>query len=364
VFPKVFSSQLNIINNGMNIALVERKNVRFAYAFYLPFRLLTGGFYRLSFIFKKKDFDVVLINRPINSKSEFEDIAFEKRHEVFTKLIILIENPRIEDNEILEVRNSKHPVAALFKNSLKAMEAFNHFLIAYSVATKRMTGLRPIRAFKKDDFFDSQTMILCEPEFNFTNDYFVRVSESQRFLLSRGLNVGGFSHDGVFQVTQEELDKIPIVLSRLDEDVHYELAFDAKSKMLDGDDKGALISAVTAFESVHSAFVQYELEGKLISFEDRKVDLIKKYIKSMGIYNGNYLTPVLFMDEAERPSMDIIENCAKAITLRNVFVHALKDSSGNIRTLINAELDSAYNAVLEVYELYVAALEKRIYFAQ
>ena len=84
-------------------------------------------------------------------------------------------------------------------------------------------------------------------------------------------------------------------------------------------------------------------------------------LREAGLSAFYQLTPVLFMDEAERPSPEDLDACGKGITIRNHIMHSSsKRGKYKIRNATNKDINQAYGAVLRVYGSYVAAIEKRL----
>jgi hypothetical protein len=112
-------------------------------------------------------------------------------------------------------------------------------------------------------------------------------------------------------------------------------------------------------EGAHAAFLRHSLTQELPTHKANK--LIEDLLRDAGLYNLYQVTPFLFMDDQDRPTVEQLEACGQGIMMRNQFMHSLvKRGQYRIRNRTRSDISNAYSAVLQVYQSYVAALEKRI----
>jgi len=358
----------SFIADGFDVKKTTHKNIRFAFVITLPFRLRVGNFYRHHFICRDKFFEIILRN-PISipENSEIHKILFKvKSHDkLWTEAIIVSEQPTVGDDSLGRIRSwkpneEKIPIRATGQ-LFYANRACNHFIVAYSTAIRQIFGGRALRLIRMSEFTDYirwEETILCPAEDTLPDDFYMQMFnlKPKIDIIYKG-SITGELHD----ISKEELEVgIDRVLSRQNDFIHFELAFEAKSKMSQDDFIGALLMAVAALESAHAAFVQHELGSRLTSNFDK--DLPNKFLRGLGMSLCNSLTPILLMETEERPSPKIIKNCSHGIEIRNEIMHALKNKQGKyrLRTRTNKEISEAYSSILEVYDCYVEALEKRI----
>lgn len=241
------------------------------------------------------------------------------------------------------------------------MQALNAFTIGYHTATGELFGGQALQLMTVHDYMGSVTWeitLIGIPLTHWTTD---NINELFDLKADKELRVGASLTGELVDLPPEKLQGIPQAIDRLNDFYFYELAFEAKAKMVSGDYIGALLLAVAALEGAHGAFVTSVLESKLPSGrtgDDKNLE--DNFIKELGFSLCNKLTPYLFMDSPDRPTDETIQKAATAVKYRNEIMHALRNSAGQyrIRTRTNAELTDAYSAALKLYELYRGAVER------
>lgn len=356
-----------VIAEGFNLKSITDENIRFAYVIRLPFRLRVGRFYRASLAFRKHSFEISLRNRivsPPNIPIEKVISSVESYDELWTDALVVIQNPKLDERAIERVRNwdpeeGNFPLLAI-GHEFEAMQALNHFIIAYATTTKNVFGGTPLRLFRSPEFFDFRKVgitIIGPAEEALTDEDITNILNWRPNIKMRSLGaIQGDLHD--FQV--EDLAAIEKAMALQKDFIFFEAAFEAKSKIIIGDYVGALLMSVVALEGVQAALVQHELGLRLSHSKDKQ--LPDEFLKELGLSLCNRLTPYLFMTAEERPSPELIQECAIGIKFRNEIMHALKNRAGEyrLRTRTNKEISEAYSAVLKVYDCYVSALKKRL----
>jgi hypothetical protein len=343
--------------------------MRLAFVIQLPFRFRVGEFYRHRFLYRDRYFEILIRNQlTLSSETQLHKVLSggKQYNELWTETLIVIEKPKIDDDTLNDLRNwdpdkeDQLPIRTT-GDVFEAMGALNCFVIAYATATNQLFGGRPLRLFRPHEFFDHlrwQVVIVYPPGKRVTDEDCRKIFDlkPEKELVSHGPVIGE-----MYDLPANKLAvSIEKALSRQNDFIHYEVAFEAKSKMAVGDYAGALLMAVAALEGAHAAFIQHELGSKLAHSNDKH--LSDEFLKELGMSLCNRLTPYLFMDETERPPPELIKKCGFGIRIRNEIMHALKNKRGQYRlgTRTNKDLSEAYSAVLKTYNYYVAAIEKRL----
>jgi hypothetical protein len=360
--------QAYLTAEGFDFARTVEEDIRFGYVVDLPFRIRLGELYRHKFTFRGKAFEIVLYNKyPIPRGTSIDQLLRDGKplSARLTRALVLVRQPGISPNSLDNVRNwspkeGETPPINPIGSTFAAMEALNHFVVAYATGAKQLFGGKPLRLFRTNDFFDFvcwNIAIFWPPDEDLSDDdcsgaFNIKVD---REFISTG-SFYGDSDDLQVDETRLSIDEH----LRLQESfIHYELAFEAKSKMVAGDYIGALLLAVAALEGVHAAFVQRQFRLRLPIGEK---DLPEEFIHELGMSLCNKITPYLLMEQGERPDPELISKAGHGLKMRNEIMHSLQNKRGEyrIRTRSNKEISDAYSAVLKVYEHYISALAKRV----
>jgi len=358
-----------IIAKDFKFKTLGREMVRIGFLIDLPFRIRLGELYRHQLKFRGREYDIILHNKfLIPEVTEFYPKISQavKDESLYTDALVIVRNPQIvlETIEKLQAWTKEegdeklldHVASDYYKDERNIREALNHFIIAYSMAIKDARGFRRLsdRDFLK--LLRWKIAIFCPANMELTEDHYMTI-----FKRYKGTNIlymgEGFGemHDVPIAETKMHIDNH---LKEQEDFIHFEIAFEAKTKMLAGDYIGALLLAVAAFEGAHAAFVQNELGSRLpaeikASTED--------FLKELGMTLCNQFTPFLLLSEDERPPKELILKAGKGLKYRNEIMHSLRNRGGEyrIRNRTVGEISEAYSAVLKVYDFYVEALRKR-----
>lgn len=363
-------NSIYFIDDQFNMGVATSQNVRFAFLLQLPFRVRIGAFYKHRFVFRGRDFEIALRNKiALSGEKTLEEIlkTLQSPDDFWTDMLVVILDPRVDDPSLEKLRNwvpdSETPLPLDPSCSMQdAVVALNHFIMAYDRAADTSLG-EGLQAFRVIDFIQHlirKITIFCSSEKEMLEDEYMGIFESNDCRsreAPRVIGVSGELYDFPAEELSEAIERNMIYQDRF---IHYELAFEAKTKMLSNDVVGALLMAMAALEGAHAAFVQYELEPKLPPSKDKH--LPSEFLRSLGINLCNRLTPYLMMEEAERPSPEIIDRCEFGIKLRNEIMHAKRNKRKEylLRIRTANEIEKGYSAILQVYRHYVSALERRI----
>ena len=357
----------SLVSDDFDFQRITKDMVHMGFLVQLPFRLRVGEFYRHKFNCRGKSFEIVLYNRfkipedlPIH-----EVIQKLKQFDVlWTEALIIVRNPKITKQTLKNLRNwspekSSIPYFDSGGSIFDALEALNHFIVAYSTVTSELFGGNPLLIFRTGDFLEHmrwEIVIYVREGDGLTDQDCLRAFDlhPDREVTSIG-QIHGDLHNLPIQDVRNGIDSF---LQNQEAYVYYELAFEAKSKMVAGDYMGALLFSVAALEGAHAAFVQRELGSRLPG--DLKY-LVGEFLRELGMSLCNQITPYLFMEERERPNEETINKSTFALKIRNEIMHSLKNKRGEyrIRTRNNKEISEAYSAVLKTFACYIAALKKR-----
>jgi hypothetical protein len=170
--------------------------------------------------------------------------------------------------------------------------------------------------------------------------------------------------DGGFEdLTEDVIQTMDKTLSRTETFSFYEFMLDARYRWLMHDYVAGFLMAVIALEGVHSAFVNVCLVPKIEKMGKSKIsqDSIEVLVKDVGFYALIRLSPILFMNENERPQIELMDTCLEAISSRNKLVHSLK-KKGKPTTRPSGfhDISGHYDAVVKMYECFLSALERRL----
>jgi hypothetical protein len=357
----------------LDFAKARAEDVYFAFVIRLPFRFRVKSPYHSHFESRGTAYDIWIRNKPmdvtdpglwpIRQGGNVEDL--------WSTVAIIPNEGKITADELSAVQNCQGNVEKVALGSTRskqlfpAMQALNAFIIAYHTATGELFGGQPLQAMTVKEYHNNVTWEVSL--IGILPAYWTEETINELFDLkaTRELRVDASITGELFDLPPEKLAGIEQAIDRLNSFYFYELAFEAKAKMVSGDFIGALLMAVAALEGVHNAFVTHALEARLPTGrtgDDKNLE--ENFIKELGFSLCNKLTPYLFMDTAERPPQDLIQKVATAMKYRNEVMHALRNSSGvyRIRTRTNADLIDAYSAVLQLYEAYRSAFEKAASF--
>jgi hypothetical protein len=359
-----------LYDDGFDFASATADDVHFAFAVKMPFRFRVTTPYHCHFENRGAHFDIWIRNRPVPESEPGLALHGLLRdggsiEDLWSRVVIIVNKSGASGAELdaLKRRQSNVDMASFEsrnKQLFPAMQALNTFIIGYHTATGELFGGQALQLMTMHDYMSSITweiVLIGIPLAHWTVD---TINELFDLKADREFRVGASLTGDLCDLASDKLAGIPLAINRLNNFYFYELAFEAKSKMVSGDYIGALLLAVAALEGAHGAFVTSELQSRLPpnrTGEDKNLE--DNFIKELGFSLCNRMTPYLFMEE-DRPPDDLIQRAATAVKYRNEVMHALRNSSGHyrIRTRTNAELTDAYSAAMKLYALYRGAVEK------
>lgn len=364
---------ITLHDNNFDFTKATTEDVYFVFIITVPFRFRVSSPYHCHFENRGHAYDIWIRNKPMEKTEvgmRLQSLIRQggKVEDLWSTVALIPNKGRITAAELAAVQNchgnvDKVAIETRTKELFPAMQALNAFIIGYQTTTGEMWGGHPLFAMTNDKFMNQvswEVNLIGIPisywTANTINELFELKAE-KNFRIEASL-IGDMS-----DLPAEKLEGIAQTIDRINSFYFYELAFEAKAKMVSNDYIGALLMAVAALEGAHGAFVTHVLESRLPS--DRAGDnknLEEEFIKELGFSLCNKLTPFILMDETERPSSDLIYSVSNAIKYRNEIMHASRNSSGiyRIRTRTNSELSKAFSATIELYDFYRKAFEKTL----
>lgn len=363
--------------SGLDLATAKPENVRSIFILRLPFRLRVGTLRKFTYddtyqVWVRNRLDVPAgtkheefhkkIADPANRRARF-DLAF-------SEVMIVCNRVNVDQGTVQAIINNLDgkggdPVA--YDNKpFKALGVLNDFLVAVHTATGELFGGRPLCKLTDSMFFDClrfEFTLLCRPEMELDDEYATQLFDThvdREFIKGQQFfgEWGDWPADKVAGIEQ--------AIRQQDQFIFYEFAFESKSRMVDREFVPALLYSVVALEGAHAAFVKQSLQAKFAFVENERdrsrlvEEHAERLLREAGLTTLYQLTPFLFMEQDERPTLEELEECGKGISIRNEIMHSLaKKGQYKLRNRTPEDLTDAYEAVLKVYDRYRAAVEKR-----
>lgn len=368
---------MSIVNNttiyivDLDRSKVTVDDVYFCFILTVPFRFRVASPYHCRFESQGNGYDIWIRNQPVTTPDSESGLLTLARSggnlaDLWSAVAIIPHKGRITSDELMIVLDSLGKSGAVQldsknKQMFPAMQALNTFIIGYHTATGEMWGGHPLQPMTPNEYMTRlrwEVTVVGMPL-----DFWTPETVGMLFDLKADKELHSVAHVTGYltDLPGEKLAGIGAAIESLNRFYFYELAFEAKAKMVASDYKGALLMAVAALEGVHSAYVSHALSKRLPpdrTGDDK--DLEDNYLRELGFSLCNKLTPYLFMGETERPSQELIQQVANAVKYRNEIMHALRNSAGNyrIRNRTNGELSDAFSAALRMFDMYREKFEK------
>jgi hypothetical protein len=361
-------------NNDFDFTKATEADVCFAFIVRLSFRLRVPNFYHCHFVSQHGEYDLWVKNRAMETTEPMMWLhalhrAGGKIDDLWSTVAVMPNRVRLTPEELESLRtchgdmNKVALVERVNKNLWPAMQALNAFIIGYHTTTGELFGGTALQTLTVHEYMDALTteVVLIGVPMSYWTE--ATIGELFEIKAEREVRLTASLTGDMFDLPAERLAPISQAIARINTFYFYELAFEAKAKMVNSDYIGALLMAVAALEGVHGAYVTHVLGDKLPAGrtgDDAKLE--ENYIRELGFSVCNKTTPCLLMDPAERPTQVLIDGAATAVKYRNEIMHALRSSSGGyrIRTRTNAEISDAYSAALQLFDHYRKALERLV----
>jgi hypothetical protein len=335
--------------------------VHYAALLRLPFRLRTGKIFR----FRPTDerFEVWVHNRYLIPEGATDFPQFAKQLQAaqedglpgpWSEAIVFLPDPYLADDTVKLIREGRGGVP-MSRNAFRAHAALNQFICAYATSIDQIFGGAPLRMLADMEFFGhlrADITYLSPPSYVITDQDVEDLFDWQPSV--RITTTGVQLHGQLDDLPSSLHSKIDDAFRNIRNHAFYEIAFKAKSEMVQRDPIVAIVLACAALEGVHAEFLRQATKQAIDS-----PSLITNLLREQGIHTLIQVTPRLLIPEDARPSNDLIKRCADAITTRNDIMHAKRSSKGKyrIREYTANELNSAYSALIEMYRFLVGRLE-------
>jgi hypothetical protein len=350
-------------SDGFELSQLRPEDIRYGLELRLPFRVRTGTLIKVPPA--DKDAEIWLFNSvAIPSGSHLPAILHSlldkdraSYRELWTQAVVILSSPSLVDGAVEALRNGDPKALGLGENKFRALTALNEVIYGYSEVTISLFGGAPLRFLTDTDLFEALRLELA---FLAVPDYVVTDSDIREILdwrPERELRSLGQLTGDLTDLDPDTFAAIPDRIHQLREHAYHELAFKAKTAMVEREPVIALVLACAALEGAHAALLRKALSPSL-STNPKGVDgLTDSLLREQGIYTLMQLTLYAFMDAMHRPTAADIASCLDALIIRNDIVHAKqKRGAYKLRTHTFNDLSTAYAAVLKVYSSLAGAL--------
>ena len=349
------SNLVFVTPDDFDTATVASDAVHFAVRLRLPFRFRTGKLFRF-LVTDEKPFQLWIYNRfqiPHGTGSfewlkQFRATAGAGWAGLWSEAVVFIPDPFLKDDTVSAIQQGNGVVPSE-QNLFRTLTALNEFICAYATGTNQIFGGAPLRMLTDMEFFQclyAEITMLSHPSCEMTDKDIEDVFDwkPEREVMMKGGQLSGELDD----LPPTSLDVLDLALQNTREHAFYEIAFKAKTEMVERDPIVAIVLACAALEGVHAAFLRHVTKGAIENH-----GLISDLLREQGFFTLIQVTPRLFMSENLRPPDDLVKRCADAITTRNHIMHAKMSKQGyyHFRRYTSNDLTSAYSALMEMYML-------------
>lgn len=378
----------NYLTDRIPPVIGSREEIGIAYICYLPFRLQTGKITKYDCSFGRNAIDIWVYNEissvPSDPDTALLDVLKPDMNltRLTSKLMIHFKNPMVEDEDfdkiVAWVRTGQQQSTNTIRNIFQASVALNRLLVACNAASHETFGGEEFKKISVHELLIegllvAEDIIIASEGFSFSKQ------EAEGILSSiQTMNVRLSRWRGLAQTVSEEIrQEVQQILSKyLDHMLFYELLFEAKSKAIIEDSRGALIQAAMAFENAIWLILEFEFEKKFLEVRDSLEDeseraiLSKNHIKDtiedfgreIGLYRLIQTLPYLFFNDNEMLKPTEIKDAVSAITARNKLIHSKKTRSDDYfwSTWSQELLSKHYSALYKLTLKLAPLIKKRI----
>lgn len=351
-------------SEGFSLQQLQPENVRFGLIVRLPFRIRVSSLTRIDPI--DNEAEVWFHNRvAIPKGSHLPKILYDLRDNqdngyaaLWSQAVVLLTKPKLVDGVIDAMREGSTGNLGIGGNYFQAIQVLNEVIYGYADVTKSLFGGAPLRFLTDMDFFQG---LYLEFAFLAPRDYAITAKDMQEVLDWRPdrevVALGGQLTGEMEDLDPGALSQLATSIGRFREHAFYELAFKARTAMLDREPIIALVLACAALEGAHAALLRTSLSPALGAYSKGAEGLIDSLLREQGIYTLIQLTACVFMDAGHSLTPDKLERCLGALIIRNDIVHA-KQKKGmyKLRAHSFKDLSEAYSAVMDVYQIFVDAV--------
>lgn len=326
-----------------------KEEISTVHVFSLPFRLDIGEVSTFQCVDKGDLFDVWVYNEVASYNV---DDMWEKSGGnlamLTSKVLIQYKNAKISDSGfsavVSSVKSNRRETSALepIHNADRSPVIINRVLSACNAVSPFFFQGIAIKTITEFDLTFGNLhlatdVIVAEAGFSLSREQAECILKSYpvRLKYSKWSSAGGIP-------SLEDIKEAQRVLNNSGQMLFYELLFDAKSKEMQGDVRGALMQASAALESLIWVVLDINLGARFFAAKDNLHEesekrllsdknireVISEFGKELGLTLLVETVPYLFLTSAERPKPSEIDKVVKAISWRNKLVHSKKTKSG------------------------------------
>jgi hypothetical protein len=345
---------------GLSIAYISRiwnllcrepkrkEEISTVHVFSLPFRLAIGKIARFQYVYKGDLVDIWVYNEiPSYSEDVHDEILTKYRGNyvwLTSKVLIHYKNTQITDNDfnwiVSSVKSNENitSVYAPYLNADKSHEITNRFLSSCNAVSPYFFQGGDIKTMNRFLMFEdlklAMDVVIAQEGFSLSKEQAGFILKCYPFRLK----LSNWQYAAAIP-SLKDIKEAQSVLDNSDQLLFYELLYDAKSKEMQGDIRGALIQASTALESLIWLVLEggfrirfIEVKDKLDEREeknllsDKKIgEVIRDFGRELGLTQLLESIPYLFLTDDDRPKPSEIAKAIKAISLRNKLIHSSKN---------------------------------------
>jgi hypothetical protein len=355
-----------IVDSRVDRSTLSKENFYSACVLRLPFRMRVGVFYEQVIKGERHSVRLAFLNT-LDLPDEAATDAAHREGEFFrifqTSAVAVVPFEYVSSSTIEAVKAGPSAPGAQpprilehYDHHADVLDALNQFTVAYSLATREWFGGVPLRMLRHEDLWEYVTwdVVLVLPKgYLFEREDYVQLIQLRS---ARGAHIVATLTGEFHDFGAEVLQRIPAYLSAQEQHIYFELAFEARSRMIAADFRGGLLLAVAALEGAHAAMVQACFANRF----QRGVNSSRHaedFLRGLGMSRALEITPALFLGDADRPDPALVKKCLAAISCRNEIMHALRNGRGEYKARLRStdELSKLTVAVLDLTDFFIAA---------
>lgn len=369
------------IFGDVDLSNVDKRNVRLACVVRSPFRFFIGSSLHTKLTHADHQFEIYLRNEVVIATGDpLPNYAWGRYplpDDLKTNFVIIDRAPQLSNEEVMNITKKvgwSYPDFFEFSpHYWRVFNVYRNLILALDTVVQhydRSPGAyQAIHAPSAEEFQSLDTaivFILCPRDFSLREEHFQELltwfDHSPRFSLSFSLEEEEIRHRfAATPLSPERIQELERRYELQERYVHYEFAHQAEVELQHQDYVAALIAAVVALESAHSAYVRTQIEACLPSDKKKKErdQLVSDLLREQGISSLIQVTPYLFLPAEAQPSPEDIKECCNGLTMRNKIVHAaVKNGQPVIRNYDSKMYLKAIGSVLRVYKTFARELER------
>ena len=320
------------LQEGVDLTALTQGHFRDIFVLRIPFRIRVGKLKKFRY---DEEIDIWIRNagfpRGTTSLQAMQQIHKSKvlthpYNPAFSEAIVVNHKLKVGDDVLRAIvahftAQKEGPIRVEVQH-FKALSAFNDWIVAFHHATNELFGMTAIHTLSSMEFFDAlrfEITLVCDPSSELNDEDILNFCESK---IEKELIAGEQFHGEWDDLPDDRLERLNEVLRLHKRFIFYEFALEAKTKMIEEDERAALLYSVIALEAAHAAYLKLCLADKFQHIDDERERFSKvqklgnDLLREQGLMTVFQLTPIIFMESADRPTPEEIESCRGAISLR------------------------------------------------